>query len=83
MRALTKRILVRCSSQLHYLPDQTRRLNLSLPLVCPGTTNLSPEEPQRRNSPILHKPNSPSRRRTDGDSENQTNVEKQALLEET
>ena len=82
MRALTKRILVRCSSQLHYLPDQTRRLNLSLPQVCPETMNLSPEEPQRRNSSILHKPNSPSRRRTDGDSENQTNVKKQALLEE-
>jgi hypothetical protein len=78
-----ERFLVRLSSRLHYLPAETRQLQQHLPLVCLETTNLSPEEPQRRNSPILHKPNSPSRRRTDGDSENQTNVEKQALLEET
>lgn len=78
-----KRFLVRCSSQLHYLTAQTRRLNHSLPLVCLETTNLSPEEPQRWNPPISHKPNGASRRRTDGDSEDQTNIEKQTLLEET
>ena len=46
------------------------------------TTHLSPQ-PKRRNPPILHQPDRPSRRRTDGDSENHADVNEQALLEET